>query len=112
MLRPVYADIGERGVRTMNREQKRIAFQQFKKLTPDQFWRYMNVLHSRAYGLAQKHYEEAMDIVLQPKQKKAVIAKAHEIRELWDGVREVETSATEAEFFRSLSYMLTESEKT
>ncbi|NOK23845.1 hypothetical protein [Corallococcus carmarthensis] len=87
----------------MNREQKRIAFQKFKRLTPDQFWRQMNVLHSRAYGLAQKHYEEAMDIVLTPKQKAAVVKKAHEIRELWDGVFEVTTSETEAEFFRSIN---------
>ncbi|QMV44456.1 hypothetical protein [Cohnella cholangitidis] len=86
----------------MNRNQKREAFQKFRKLTPDQFWRQMNVLHSRAYGAAQKHYEEAMDIVLQPKQKAAVIAKAHQIRELWDGMREIETSETEAEFFRSV----------
>lgn len=86
----------------MNRNQKREAFQRLKKLTPEQFWREMNVIHSRAYGLAQKHYEEAMDIVLQPKQKAAVIAKAHEIRELWDGVREVITDETEIDFFRSL----------
>lgn len=86
----------------MNRNQKREAFQKFKKLNADQFWKHMNVLHSRAYGLAQKHYEEAMDIVLQPKQKKAVVAKAHEIRELWDGVREVTTSDTEVEFFKSI----------
>lgn len=86
----------------MNRKQKREAFQRIKKMSADEFWRYMNILHSRAYGLAQKHYEEAMDIMLQPKQKKSVVTKAHEIREYWDGVREVTTSDTEAELFRSI----------
>ena len=106
----------------MNRNQKREAFQRLRKLSPEQFWSQMNVLHSRAYGLAQKHYEEAMDVVLhsrayglaqkhyeeamdvvlQPKQKAAVVAKAHEIRELWDGLREITTSETEAEFFKSI----------
>jgi len=55
----------------------------------------MDELHTRAYRLAAKHYQEAMDIVLQPRQKAAVVAKAEEIRELWDGVFEVSTDVTE-----------------
>jgi len=60
----------------------------------------MNVLHTRAYAAAMRHYGEAMDIVLTPKQKQAVIAKADEIRVLWDGMRTVTTDETAAEFFQ------------
>ncbi|PYI57036.1 hypothetical protein [Paenibacillus flagellatus] len=84
----------------MNRDQKRRYFQKFKSLSADEFWRQMNVLHTRAYAAAQRHYGEAMDIVLQPKQKAAVIAKANEIRELWDGMRAITTDETEREFFK------------
>ena len=84
----------------MNREEKRRIFEKLKKLNANQFWRQMNVLHTRAYAAAQRHSGEAMDIVLQPKQKAAVIAKASEIRELWDGMRSVNTDLTEAEFFK------------
>lgn len=84
----------------MNREEKRHHFQRFRKLNADQFWVQMNVLHSRAYAAAMRHYGEAMDIVLQPKQKQAVIVKAAEIRELWDGMRTVTTDDTAAEFFQ------------
>lgn len=86
----------------MNRAEKRKNMKKMKKLNAKEFWSMQNVLHSKAYGLAQKHYEEAMDVVLQPKQKAAVVAKAHEIRELWDGIREVTTTETEADFFRSI----------
>lgn len=85
----------------MNREQKRRIYEKFKKLNPQQFWSQMNVLHSRAYAMAQRHYGEAMDICLTPKQKAAVAAKAEEIRELWDGLRTVTTDDTEAEFFKT-----------
>lgn len=54
----------------------------------------MNMMHTKAYNLAEKHYHEAMDIVLQPKQKAAVIAKARSIRELWDGIVEVTVDTT------------------
>lgn len=84
----------------MNRDERRHYFQQFKKLTANQFWAEMDILHSRAYGLAQKHYEEAMDIALTPKQKAAVVNKAHEIRELWDGMRQISTDVTVEEQFR------------
>ncbi|WP_058301708.1 hypothetical protein [Gorillibacterium timonense] len=83
----------------MNRDEKRHYFQRFKKMTANQFWAEMDILHSRAYGMAQKHYEEAMDIKLTPKQKAAVVTKAHEIRELWDGMREIAVEATEDEQF-------------
>lgn len=59
----------------------------------------MNVLHTRAYAAAERHYGEAMDIVLQPKQKAAVLAKTTEIRELWDNMRTLDTDQTQAEIF-------------
>ncbi|MNW37041.1 hypothetical protein D3C74_140720 [compost metagenome] len=55
----------------------------------------MNFIHSRAYAKAQQHYEEAMAIVLQPKQAAAVKAKANEIRERWDGMATITMDDTE-----------------
>jgi len=78
----------------MSREEKRAFYQRMKKLGYREFWAVMNEFHTRAYRLAEKHYGEAMDIVLQPKQKAAVVAKAQEIRELWDGIEEVTVDVT------------------
>jgi len=78
----------------MSREEKRAFYQRVRKLGYRDFWQAMDELHTRAYQLAAKHYQEAMDIVLQPKQKAAVVAKAEEIRELWDGVFEISVDAT------------------
>ena len=79
----------------MSRVDKRAFYQRVRRLNYHDFWRVMDELHTRAYQLAAKHYQEAMDIVLQPRQKAAVVAKAEEIRELWDGVFEVSTDVTE-----------------
>lgn len=84
----------------MNRDEKRESFKKLKAMKPAEFWSAMNVLHTRAYALAEKHYDEAMSIALQPKQKAAVIKKAVEIRELWDGLRTLDTDQTEAEVFQ------------
>ncbi|SFF22685.1 hypothetical protein SAMN04487969_11937 [Paenibacillus algorifonticola] len=81
-------------------DDKRRQFQQLKSLSNDKFWEAMNVLHTRAYAAAQRHYSEAMDIELTPRQKQAVEAKATEIRELWDGMETVDTDATGAEVFK------------
>ena len=78
----------------MSRQDKRAFYQQMKKAGYREFWALMNEFHTRAYRLAEKHYQEAMDIVLTPRQKAAVVAKAEEIRELWDGVFEVSTDVT------------------
>ena len=78
----------------MSRAEKRAFYQRVRKLSYREFWQAMDELHTRAYQLAAKHYQEAMDIVLTPKQKAAVVAKAEEIRELWDGVFEVSTDVT------------------
>jgi len=79
----------------MSREDKRAFYRQVRRLNYHDFWRVMDELHTRAYRLAEQHYQEAMDIVLTPKKKAAVLAKAREIRELWDGVYEVTTDVTE-----------------
>ncbi|MDF2722119.1 MAG: hypothetical protein K0Q59_1794 [Paenibacillus sp.] len=84
----------------MNREQKRRQQQAMKKLSTKEFWEAQNVLHTKAYAAAQRHYHEAMDVVLQPKQKAAVIAQATKIRELWDGMLTVTTDETVAEIFK------------
>lgn len=84
----------------MNRDEKRRFFQRIKSTTNEKFWSIMNVFHTRAYAAAERHYGEAMDIVLTPKQKAAVIAKAIEIRELWDGMATVTTDDTELEIFK------------
>jgi len=84
----------------MTDDEKRRIFQKLKSLSCEKFWSQMNILHTRAYAAAERHYGEAMDIVLTPKQKAAVAAKAEEIRELWDGMTTVDTDATEAELFK------------
>jgi hypothetical protein len=84
----------------MNKDQKRRFFQRLKSTTHEKFWSIMNVFHTRAYAAAERHYGEAMDIVLTPKQKAAVIAKAIEIRELWDGMATVTIDDTELEIFK------------
>lgn len=79
----------------MNEQQRRRAFQKIKSFTNDKFWTWMNMIHSRAYAKAQQHYEEAMSIVLQPKQAAAVKSKAQEIREQWDGMATITMEDTE-----------------
>lgn len=83
----------------MNREQKRKKHKQLKNLSTKEFWQAQNVLHTKAYAAAQRHYHEAMDVVLTPKQKAAVVAQAKKIRELWDGMLTVTTDETVAEIF-------------
>jgi hypothetical protein len=79
----------------MSRADKRAFYQLVRKAGYREFWKLMDDFHARAYRLAEQHYQEAMDIVLQPRQKTAVIAKAREIRELWDGIFEITVDATE-----------------
>ena len=78
----------------MSREDKRAFYQAVKKAGFREFWAMMNEFHTRAYRLAEQHYSEAMDIVLYPKLKAKVVAKAEEIRELWDGIHEVTVDVT------------------
>ncbi|OAS21154.1 hypothetical protein [Paenibacillus oryzisoli] len=83
----------------MDDNQKRRFFQKIKQLTHEKFWSVMNIYHTRAYAAAERHYGEAMDIVLTKKQKEAVVAKAIQIREEWDGMMTVTTDETENEIF-------------
>lgn len=82
-------------------EEFRRFFQKIKSMSVKRFQEAMNVLHTRAYAAAERQYGEAMDIVLTPKQKAAVIAKAIEIREQWDGMGTVTTDKTIAESFKA-----------
>lgn len=81
----------------MSREEKRAFYSRMKKVGYREFWEMMNQFHTRAYRLAEQHYGEAMDIVLTQKKKAEVVAKAQEIRELWDGIHEVTVDVTEGE---------------
>lgn len=74
-------------------------FQQLKSLSFKRFVDEMNIMHTRAYAVAQRHYQEAMFICLTPKQRKAVEDKVIEIRELWDGMKTVTTDQTIGEVF-------------
>ncbi|GIO84565.1 hypothetical protein J25TS5_14970 [Paenibacillus faecis] len=86
----------------MNEQELRRAFQKVKSFSNDKFWNWMNFIHSRAYAKAAQHYEEAMAIVLQPKQATAVKAKAKEIREKWDGIATITMDDTEAADLQAL----------
>ena len=85
----------------MDDNQKRRLFQKAKSMTSKTFWNWMNDLHTRAYALAEKHYQEAMEIELQPKQRKAVILKAEQIREQWDGLKTVSVDDSANTEFRT-----------
>lgn len=86
----------------MDEQTRRRAFQKVKTYSNKKFWDWMNVMHSRAYAKAEQHYQESMDIVLQPKQKAAVVAKATEIREQWDGMTTITMDETEGAELKSL----------
>lgn len=87
----------------MNRKQRRDELRRIQKLPPDQFQEMLNLFHTRAYAAAQDHYHTALEATLQPRFVLAVKEKAKEIRELWDGVETVTTSATTAAFYNTLT---------
>ncbi|MEE4577834.1 hypothetical protein [Paenibacillus polymyxa] len=72
----------------MNEAEKRRAFQKIKSLSTKNFYRFMDATNSDAYDMAIKHMTEAMSC--DPKISKPtinrVLAKAEEIRTLWDGI--------------------------
>lgn len=78
----------------MNRQQLRNEHKRVKRMKTAEFIDFMNQFHSDAYYLAEKHFDEAMDIILTPKQKTAVRMKSKEIRELWDGIQEITPEVT------------------
>jgi hypothetical protein len=73
---------------------KKKIFQKVKGMTYSKFWEWVNHGHTGAYRFAQKHYREAMEIELQPKQRKAVEDKVIQIREQWDNIDEVDIEDT------------------
>lgn len=75
-------------------------FQQIKSMKFENFVKEMNVMHTRAYALAQRHYQEAMFIALTPKQREAVESKVIMIHEEWDGLATVTTDDTKSEEFK------------
>lgn len=70
-------------------------FQHIKAMSLEQFLKEQNIVHTRSYKLAEQHYNQAMDIVLQPKQKARVLEKVETIRRVWDGIDEVTIETTE-----------------
>lgn len=83
---------------------KRKIFQRMKSMTLDQFWQWMNVIHSDSYQLGMKHVKEAME--MHPRIYKPmideVLDKAKEIREEWDQIQEKEISDDELEHIRKM----------
>jgi len=80
----------------VNEIQRRKTFQRVKSLTHEQFWQWMNEIHSQAYFLGQKHVREAMSC--QPRISTSmvdiVMAKADEIREQWDQMPMIDVQET------------------
>lgn len=81
----------------MTPDQQRRLFQRLKGMSNERFWKQMNVFLTKSYAAAERHYGEAMDIVLTPKQKAAVIAKATEIRVDWDKLDTIDIENTAGE---------------
>jgi hypothetical protein len=75
-------------------------FQQVKSMSLSKFQEAMNVLHTRAYAAAERHYQEAMDIELTKEQKERVTVKVIELREVFDGMKSVTTDKTMGEIFK------------
>jgi hypothetical protein len=75
-------------------------FQQVKAMNLKSFQEAMNVLHTRAYAAAERHYQEAMDIELTKEQRERVTAKVIELREVFDGMKTVTTDKTMGEMFK------------
>lgn len=75
-------------------------FQQIKSMSFKNFIKEMNVMHTRAYAISQRHHQEAMFICLTPKQREAVEAKVVQIREQWDDMATVTVCDTKEEEFK------------
>lgn len=76
---------------------RRKAFQRVKGMTTQQFWEWMNWLHSKAYAKGVQHMEEAMSCHPRISQTMVseVLEKAEEIRTSWDGMNTVTIEQTE-----------------
>lgn len=83
----------------MDEIQRRKAFQKIKTMTHEQFWTWMNGIHSQAYFMGQEHIVEAMR--QHPRIYRPMIAKvqgtAKDIRES-QGLKEINIEDTMERF--------------
>lgn len=70
----------------MNERKGKRYFQRIKGLTYEKFMRVQNILLTRAYEIAERHYKEAMEIELEPRFRKRVLARVESIRQDWDNI--------------------------
>ncbi|EPY07438.1 hypothetical protein PAALTS15_09945 [Paenibacillus alvei TS-15] len=83
----------------MDEIQRRKAFQKIKTMTHEQFWTWMNGIHSQAYFMGQEHIVEAMR--QHPRIYRPMVAKvlesAKDIRES-QGMKEINVEDTMERF--------------
>lgn len=83
----------------MDEIQRRKAFQKIKTMTHEQFWTWMNGIHSQAYFMGQEHIVEAMR--QHPRIYRPMVAKVREtakdIRES-QGLKEINVEDTMERF--------------
>jgi hypothetical protein len=67
-----------------------------QRTTDEKFWDSRNWIHTQAYNKGVKHMREDMECTpgISKRQVEAVLAKAAEIRETWDGMREVDVESS------------------
>lgn len=87
----------------MDDREKRRQFQYAKSLSNDNFWSWMNHIHTKVYALAIEHMTDAMSC--HQRISKSMIAdvlrKAEEIREKWDGMETITVDDTVKKDFRT-----------
>lgn len=87
----------------MDDDQKRRTFQKVKTMSLNNFWSWMNQLHTRAYALGIEHMTDAMSChprISKP-MRNQVLLKAEEIREVWDGLKMVTVDGTEGTEYKT-----------
>lgn len=70
----------------MDENKSRRYFQRIKGLTNEQFIRQQNIILTRAYEAAERHYQEAMFIELPPRYRTKVLERVEIIRKDWDNI--------------------------
>lgn len=90
---------------------KRRTFNEIKGWSNARFWDWMNKIHSGAYFKAVGHYKEAAEVVLPPRLQQPLHDKALEIRETWDGIREVTLDLSHLELSDILYFVSKEMER-
>lgn len=76
----------------MNPITKRKLRQKIQAATDQEFWEIMNWIHTQAYYKGVGHMREAMSCTprISARMIEQVEAKATEIREQWDGLKEIQ----------------------